>query len=380
MAKNKRPKKLRTEFRKNRQQRTRRHDLTDQYRQQQAGPLDEEARAERVSGKGSLSRKRTVRGVQQEDPSSGLSVVREVDVDQCLPGVVLRSAGLYSSVQAPDGQLYRCATRRLLKTLATDQRHVVAAGDRVLFRPSGADEGIIERVEPRSGVLSRQVRGRQQVIVTNVQQLLIVGSAAEPVLKPHLIDRLLVTAEKAGVEPFVCINKIDLIQPADLMPLAGTYGQMGYRLLFTSATNALGIGQLHQVLAGRQTAVVGQSGVGKSSLLNAVQPELGLRVAQVSRETEKGKHTTTNAELIPLGEGGFVVDTPGVRQFALWDVIPAEVGGYFRDLRPFINRCQFPDCTHTHEAHCAVKEAVADGLLDVRRYESYCHMLEDEAG
>lgn len=378
MAKDKRPKKLRTDFRKNRQGRTRKHDLTKKYLRQQGAQLDE-AQQERISGKGSLSRKRTVRGVEVEDDSTGIPFLPDVDPRQCLPGVVLRSGGLHSSVRADDGHVYQCATRRLLKTLATDQRHVVAAGDRVLFRPAGESEGIIERIEPRFGVLSRDVRGRQHVMVANVQKMLIVGSAAEPVLKPHLIDRLLVTAEKTGIEPVICINKIDLVDPGDLMPLAGTYGQMGYQLLFTSAADSVGIDPLRSFLHGHHTAVIGQSGVGKSSLLNSVQPDLGLRVAEVSRETEKGKHTTTAAELIPLDMGGFVVDTPGIRQFSLWDVIPPEVAGYFRDLRPYINRCQFPDCTHTHEAQCAVKEAVADGFVDVRRYESYCKMIQDAA-
>ncbi len=119
--------------------------------------------------------------------------------------------------------------------------------------------------------------------------------------------------------------------------------------------------------------------MGKSSLLNAVDPELGLRIAAVSEETQKGKHTTTAARLLPLaGSTGYVVDTPGIRQFQLWDVIPAEVAGFFRDLRPFVNRCRFPNCTHRHEADCAVKNAVADGWLDARRYESYCQLFEED--
>ena len=124
--------------------------------------------------------------------------------------------------------------------------------------------------------------------------------------------------------------------------------------------------------------VAGQSGVGKSSLLNELEPGLNLAVQEVSTDTEKGKHTTTTAQLLPMSFGGWVVDTPGIRQFALWDVIPEEVEGFYRDLRPFINRCRYPDCTHTHEADCGVKDAVADGCLDARRYESYCHLCDDD--
>jgi ribosome biogenesis GTPase len=284
---------------------------------------------------------------------------------------------LASSVQAEDGTIYQCVTRRLLKTVATDLRHVVAAGDRVLFRPvaaSGAHEGVIDRVEPRQGCLRRATRGRQQLLVANVEQVLIVTSAAEPRLKPNLIDRMLVAAEQAKIRPIVCINKIDLIDPASLQPLVGVYSQMGHEVLLLSASTNFGIPRLRRRLAQRSTAVAGQSGVGKSSLLNAVDPKLDLTVRTVSTENQKGRHTTTTARLLPLEFGGYVVDTPGIRQFELWDVIAEEIAGYYRDLRPFVNLCRFPDCTHTHEADCAVKNAVADGQLDERRYESYCHL------
>ena len=268
----------------------------------------------------------------------------------------------------------------MLKTLSTDQRHVVAAGDRVMFRPAPGNEGVIERVEPRTTALSRAIRGRQHIIVTNVDQLLIVASAAEPYLKPNLIDRFLVSAHQSGLQPLMCVNKIDLVDPAVLAPLVGVYSQMGYRVLLLSAATGFGIERLRRALAGRSSVVAGQSGVGKSSLLNAVDPTMLLRVNTVSAETQKGRHTTTTARLLPLASGGYVVDTPGIRQFQLWDVIPAEVAAYFRDLRPYVDHCKFPNCTHTHEAGCAVKDAVADGRLDLRRYESFCNLQTGEAG
>lgn len=373
-------KKIRAEFRKNRNVKPRSGDLTRTF-DAAASAHDDVAQSERVSGKGELTRKRTIIA---SEPAGGEHAVAtsqapggtlDVDPAQSLLGRVLSVHGLNSLVEGPTGRVYRCATRRLLKTLATDVRHVVCAGDKVWFRLDQHNDGLIERVEPRHGVLSRNSRGRQHTIVTNVDQLLIVASAAEPYLKPNLIDRMLVSAEKCGIRPVICINKIDLVDPADLEPLVGVYAQLGYHVLLTSATSGAGIDRVRRVLRGRESAVAGQSGVGKSSLLNAIEAGLHQRVAAVSSENQKGRHTTTAAQLLPLAGGGYVVDTPGIRQFQLWDVVPAEVAGYFRDLRPFVSLCRFPDCTHTHEADCAVKDGVADELLDARRYESYLHLV-----
>ncbi len=379
----KKNRKIRADFRKNRSTRRRKTDWTRQF--EQGGQTEDLATRERISGKGELTRRRTVRGVESDDDETpGLGVHLEVDESSCRAGRVLSVHGLHSSVSDDEGRVYHCATRRLLKTLATDQRHVVATGDRVLFRPiKGGDaeqpEGVIERVEPRKATICRTSRGRQHILVTNVDQLLIIASVAEPRLKPNLIDRLLVAAEKGGVQPVICLNKIDLADPAALQPLIGVYGQMGYEVLLLSATKGIGRARLRHRLRGRESVVAGQSGVGKSSLLNAVDPELELRVRSVSAETEKGRHTTTTARLLPLSFGGFVVDTPGVRQFQPWDVIAEEVIGFYRDLRPYVFRCRYPDCTHMHEEDCAVKDAVADGRLDARRYESYCHLYAGDS-
>jgi len=372
MAKRPKKKKLRAQFRKNRESRARRSDLTQRFQRQDVDE-DESIVSERISGKGDVARQRTVVG-EEVDDETGLGVILDVDEAACQAGRVLVAGGLHSTVEADDGTIYRCATRRLLKTLATDQRHVVATGDRVLFRVAESNEGVIERVEPRHGVLCRTTRGRMQIIVSNVDQLLIITSAAEPRIKPNLIDRLLVTAEKAAIRPIICINKVDLVDAADLQPLAGVFGQLGYEVLFLSAETGQGVQRLAQLMKDRQSVLSGQSGVGKSSLLMAVEPGLELRVRSVSSDSQKGRHTTTAAQLVPLSCGGYVVDTPGIRQFQLWDVIPEEVAGFFRDVRPYVSRCRFPDCTHTHEEECAVKDAVADSRIDARRYESYCQI------
>jgi len=368
MAKKSRGKKERTQFKKNYQGRRRSGDLTRKFQQDSLSDQDQ-SRAERLSGKGELTRHRTVVG-------QALDVDGDLAAEGLTAGLVLRVHGLECVVEANDGQQYRCAVRQVLKSLSTQQRHVVAAGDRVAFRPEGADQGIIVAVATRQGTLSRTSRGRQHVLVANVNQLIIVASAKEPDIKPHLIDRYLITAEQASLVPLIVINKVDLTDPAELQPLVGVYARMGYQALLTSAERGWGIEQLRALVAGQRSVVSGQSGVGKSSLLNAIEEGLALRVQPVSTENAKGKHTTTTAELLKLSSGGYLVDTPGIRQFELWDIEPQEVAGLFRDIRPLVDKCRFSDCLHLHEVDCAVLEALADGRIDPRRYNSYAHLVE----
>src|SRR5438132_661577 len=297
----------------------------------------------------------------------------------CLPGRVLRVHGLSSIVQTDDGRQYRCAVRRLLRTLVTDERNIVATGDRVWFRPALNDEGLIERVEPRHGLLTRASRGREHVLVANVDQVVIVMSLVEPELKVHLIDRYLVSAEQGCIAALICLNKVDRVNPVLYQPLIGFYNQLAIPTLLTSATTGQGLAQLREWLSGRQTVFAGQSGVGKSSLLNALEPGLGLRVREVSEATQKGRHTTTTAELLQLNSGGWVVDTPGIRQFQIWDIRPEEVEGFFPEFRPYVPLCAYPDCTHTHEDRCAIKDAVEKRLITAHRYTSYLGLFEGTA-
>jgi ribosome biogenesis GTPase len=284
---------------------------------------------------------------------------------------VLAVQGLLSVVETEDGQQYRCAVRRLLRTLATGERNIIATGDRVWFRPAPNNEGLIERVEPRHGLLTRASRGREQVLVANVDQVVFVMALAEPDLKQHLIDRYLASAEQGGIQPIVCLNKADLVDPVPFQSLVGLYSQLGIPTVMTSAVTGQGLDWLRDRLRGRETVFSGQSGVGKSSLLNAIQPGLGLRVREVSEATQKGRHTTTTAQLIRLDLGGWVVDTPGLRQFELWNIIPEEMEGFFPEMRPFVPLCAYPDCTHTHEDRCAVKRAVARRQISLARYTTY---------
>lgn len=376
MAKKKRSK-TRTDFRKGHQGRVRQSDLTRSFHSGNTDELADVIQSERVSGKGELTRKRTV-----SEPSNALGVdaaAGEIAATQdFVSGRVISTHGLKSKVFADDGKTYECTIRQVLKSLSIDQRGVVVAGDQVLFRAEDDGNGMIEQILPRHGLISRRSRGQQHVIAANVDYLLIIASAAEPGIKPNLIDRFLLTAEHCEAEPIIVINKADLIDLTNLQPMLGAYAAMGYRVLLTSAQTGFNIDYLRCLLVGKQTVLAGQSGVGKSSLLNAVEPGLGLAVGAVSRDNDKGRHTTTAARLIPIQAGGAVFDTPGIRQFQLWDIDANEVAGLMPDFRPYVSRCRYPNCLHLSENECAVKDAVADSRIDPRRYDSYCHLLETD--
>ena len=316
-----------------------------------------------------------------------------VDLAATRPGRVLRAIGStrcrVKLEDDPQAEPLECSVRRVVRTMQRATRNAVVAGDLVRVRPlaeheRGADEagGVIERVEPRHSQLSRTSGRYAHLIAANVDQVVIVGSAAEPDLKPTLIDRFIVAAEKGAIRPVVCVNKADLADRGELIRVTGVYGQLGYRTVLTSATTGEGIDDLREALRGQETVFAGQSGVGKTSLLNAVQPGLALRTAEVADDSGKGRHTTRVAELRPLLEDGqaigWVVDTPGVRQMDLWGVDAGEVEGYFREFRPLVAQCRFPDCTHTHEDECGVKRAVSLGMVSPERYHGYVRILTGE--
>lgn len=383
-------KKVRVDLRKNRTKPPRPNDWTRGF---QEHGYDEQATtgSERVRAKGDLSRRRTIIQAEGQGADAEAGDMPASDAG-CLRGRVLRVHGLFSLVEADDGRQFKCAVRRLLRSLSTDERNILTCGDHVWFRPAPGSataeidpddqpeagslqmperEGLIERVEPRHGLLTRSSRNREHVLVANVDQVVFVLSLVAPALKIHLVDRYLASATMGGIQPILAFNKADLTEPADFQPILGLYRQLGVPAFITSAATGLGIDLLREQLRGRQTVFSGQSGVGKSSLLNAIQPGLGLRVREVSDVNSKGKHTTTTSELIRLESGGWVVDTPGVRQFELWNVRPEEVEGFFAEFHPWVALCAFPDCTHTHEDRCAVQRAVRRRLIATSRYVSY---------
>ena len=373
-GKKNRGRKVRVDIRRNKQTRARDQNLTQELLNDEVAAEDANA-SERFSGKGQLSRRRTVLAEDVEDQA-----VRAIDTEGTIEGRITSFVGLNCQVESvTDRRVYECTIRGILRTIARDSRNVVVTGDRVLFRQEGDDyQGVIERVEPRRGVLSRNSQGREHIIVANIDQVLIVASAAEPELKTNLIDRYLIMAARHEIDAVVCINKTDLVDAAWLQRIASIYGAIGYPVVLTSVETGQGISQLRTLLMNRQTAISGQSGVGKSSLLNCVDAGLELETSDVSDASSKGRHTTRRAKLLPLLDGGWVADTPGIRQFGLWDILLEEVDGYYIEFRPFIRYCRFPDCSHTHEKGCGVKEAMEAGLISPRRYDSYLRLREDD--
>lgn len=276
---------------------------------------------------------------------------------------------------------------RRLKELEEISTDICVIGDRVTITLTPDGTGVIEEVHERTRTLSRsatspQGRGlpvnREQVIIANPDQAVFVFSIADPIPNLRKLDRLLVAAEAAQIPSIVVVvNKIDLVGIDMAREFFRPYKKIGYRVLYTSAVEGVGIDALRKTLTGKISVLTGSSGVGKTSLLNAVQPGLGLAVKQVSAATGKGRHATRHSELFPLDGGGYVADTPGLRAFALWNVEPGELDGYFIEMRPYVGKCQFADCAHIDEPGCAIIAAVEADEIDFDRYESYLRLREE---
>jgi ribosome biogenesis GTPase len=271
----------------------------------------------------------------------------------------------------------------------------IAVGDRVRFIGTGDGVGMIIEVLPRRSQMTRRsavpmpgAHPFEQVIVANLDQVVPVFAAAQPAPKWGLLDRYLVSAEASGLQALICITKLDLVTErdgnigAELLDAVQTYRHIGYPVVLTSAVTGEGIEELRVALNGHISALLGKSGVGKTSLLNALQPGLGLRVNQVNERTGKGKHTTTSLELFPLnledGEAGAIVDTPGIREFGLWNVDGDDLAHYFPEMRSLVGRCRFGlDCRHDEEPGCAIRKAVTGGQINPYRYRSLRVLMEE---
>jgi ribosome biogenesis GTPase len=279
-----------------------------------------------------------------------------------------------------DGRTLMCGLRGALSAEDTGFTNIIAVGDEVIIFDDGSGHGVVEKVLPRRSVLARPdvfYNHLQQVIVANADQLLIVAAWRNPTLWLELVDRYLIAAERNKLTPIICVNKIDLAEDlAACQTALQPYQALGHQVILASALTGVGIDMLREVLRGRMTALAGLSGVGKSSLLAAVQPGLQLRTAAVSETSGEGRHTTTQVSMLPLTIGGFVVDTPGIREFGLSGLPKSELIQFYPDLAAVAAGCRFANCTHRHEPGCAVKAAVTAGTLPATRYKNYQKIYE----
>jgi ribosome biogenesis GTPase len=256
----------------------------------------------------------------------------------------------------------------------------IAPGDKVRFTPLGAGQGIIEDVLPRRSLLSRarSQSGSEHVMLANLDQAVLVFAVRDPMPHFGMLDRYLALCEHAGVEVTICLNKVDLGVPVEVDSEARLYQELGYRSIYTSATTSEGIGALQAQLKGRTSLLSGPSGVGKSSLMNICMPDANQRTEHISDATGKGRHTTTGVRLLPLDEGGWLADSAGIRELALWNVPSEALARTFVELRPAAGECLFENCDHSEgEGGCALRETLARGAITPNRFASFMRLLEE---
>jgi ribosome biogenesis GTPase len=299
-----------------------------------------------------------------------------------LVGLVIRTESGFHRVLA-EGRVIVC---RLPKRLLQGERTATTAvviGDRVRVREQRPGHGIIEEVLERENELVRGAAGNSRfldVIAANLDLLVVVHSLREPEINLARVDRFLLIAEAAEIPAMLCLNKLDLLERSEAEQTASIYRRAGYEVILTSASTCEGVEDLRAAITEKVSALVGPSGVGKSSLLNDIQPGLRLRTAEVSEATGKGRHTTTTAELIPLKTGGWVADTPGLRELAIREVEPEDLAWLFPEFREAMTQCRFSNCSHREELDCAIRTALEAGTIAPERYRSYLRVYEDLVG
>ncbi len=305
------------------------------------------------------------------DPSTRPDKDNPADTtDDRRTGLVIVNYGKQQLLEDAAGNLHRCVARRGLEQLV--------CGDEVEWLPTGRGEAVIEKLLPRRNVLQRvDKNNHERPLVANIDQL-VIEAAAEPALDTFLIDKYSVAAELAGCEALIVVNKADLLdreQRNKIESLYSEFNAIGYATLFTSAKENTGIDELAEFLSSKTSIFVGQSGVGKSSLIKRLLPELDIETGKLSEASGQGRHTTTATTLYPLPHGGRLIDSPGVRDFKLGKVSPLVLGNGFREFHELQAGCKFNDCSHVSEPGCVITGAVENGTISSRRYESYRQLL-----
>jgi ribosome biogenesis GTPase len=289
-------------------------------------------------------------------------------------GVVMNGTGGVWTVRTTDGAQHLATMRGRLKQEGVDK---IAVGDDVrLEEEERGGSWVIAEIFPRRSRLARRAPGGahgERVVVANIDQVIVVFAFAKPEPHPRMLDRFLVIAAANDIQARIVLNKRELVGAPP--PWIDEYRLAGYPIHFTSVKARVGLEELGSALHGRTSALSGPSGVGKSSLMNSIYPGLDLRVGEISESVNKGRHTTVGAALHPLPDGGFVVDTPGLREIGVWNLLASDLDECFLEFRPFLGQCKFGDCRHVHEPGCRVRAAVAEKLIGASRYDSYLKLL-----
>lgn len=293
-------------------------------------------------------------------------------------GKIIKGFGSSYFVKS-DGKIYTCSIKGKMRIADSDQHNPVAIGDNVVFEPeTNSNSGVISEVLPRRSRLSRPANyntDKEQVIVSNIDQIIAVVSLTKPKFKSGILDRILTVAEREEIDAVICLNKFDLAEQKEADFWFELYSLIGYKTILTSAVSEKGVEDLANLLKDKVSTVIGQSGVGKSSLLNCVEPNLNLKTNDISDYNEKGRHTTVHSEFFELSFGGFIADTPGIREFGLWGIDKENLRDYFKEFQKFGADCKFSNCKHITEPKCEILEALKNEKVQRVRYESYLNIF-----
>jgi len=302
-----------------------------------------------------------------------------------MKGFVIRSTGSWYDVLAENGNIYACRTRGKLRLSGFRTTNPIAVGDNILFDLEASEtEGLIYTIENRDNyIIRKSIKNKNQghIIAANIDQTVLVVTVTLPRTSLGFIDRFLVSAEAFRIPQILIFNKSDLLSSKELKKQDAyieLYQKIGVDCLVASATQKTGIDEIRERLNGKKSLFSGHSGVGKSTLVNCIAPDLNLKTSDVSSFSEKGVHTTTFAEMFNLGEDTFIIDTPGIKELGLINIEQDEISDYFPEMRALIGECKFHNCQHTHEPGCAIKQAIEDGKVAESRYKSYLSMLEND--